>query len=320
MSVGLDTSFDTDGKLTTDFGSVENAYGVWIGPDNKITVAGRTGTNGAIYDVALARYKVSSGLERRIYVQQDANHNVSSISDTFGQVLQRTVYDPQGMPTILSSGWNTTGDSLDWKHYFQGKEFDPVTATYNFNARIYDPSLGRFLQVDRLLYVDGANAYQAMRGNALSWLDPSGLAVKPGPTPLENALQEAKERQRAEKQLAPQQAYDGPTIQAASYRPMPPTPSFWTRAKGLGKAVGAGIELFLTWEVPVLNWAAACHAGSEAGNGSSDRGDIAGRGGVGGDGDQERPGRKLHLDDGVQCSGRGVFDNVSGGEFARERG
>jgi uncharacterized delta-60 repeat protein len=48
----LDTSFDSDGKLTTNFGSSDYAYGVAIQADGKIVVAGMSGG-----DFAVARYE-----------------------------------------------------------------------------------------------------------------------------------------------------------------------------------------------------------------------------------------------------------------------
>ena len=54
----LDTSFDGDGKLTTDFGSVDNAYSVAIQSDGKIVVAGVSNN-----DFALARYTTAGELD-----------------------------------------------------------------------------------------------------------------------------------------------------------------------------------------------------------------------------------------------------------------
>ena len=53
----LDTTFDTDGKATTDFGIGSNDIGhaVALQPDGKIIVAGIT-YNGSNYDIALVRY------------------------------------------------------------------------------------------------------------------------------------------------------------------------------------------------------------------------------------------------------------------------
>ncbi|MBI1897838.1 MAG: hypothetical protein HYS04_15110, partial [Acidobacteria bacterium] len=46
-----------------------------------------------------------NGLEERIYVQQDANFDVTAIISTSGAVLERYIYDPFGSPSFLYSGW-----------------------------------------------------------------------------------------------------------------------------------------------------------------------------------------------------------------------
>jgi len=59
---GLDTSFDTDGKVTTDFGDGEMFYGVAIQSDSKIVAVGYTTANADI-DVAVARYNTDGSLD-----------------------------------------------------------------------------------------------------------------------------------------------------------------------------------------------------------------------------------------------------------------
>lgn len=54
----LDTSFDTDGKLTTNLSGIDIAYGVAIQSDGKIVVAGESGGN-----FALARYSSTGALD-----------------------------------------------------------------------------------------------------------------------------------------------------------------------------------------------------------------------------------------------------------------
>jgi uncharacterized delta-60 repeat protein len=61
----LDTSFDGDGKLTTDFGSLyDHAQSVVVQADGKIVVAGNS-YNGisSYYDIALARYNTDGSLD-----------------------------------------------------------------------------------------------------------------------------------------------------------------------------------------------------------------------------------------------------------------
>ena len=59
----LDNTFDTDGKLTTDFGaSLDQAQSVILQSDGKIVAAGYS-YNGANYDFALARYNTNGSLD-----------------------------------------------------------------------------------------------------------------------------------------------------------------------------------------------------------------------------------------------------------------
>ncbi len=59
----LDTSFDGDGKLTTDFGSFfDFAFSVAIQSDGKIVAAGNSGA-GNTQDFALARYNTNGSLD-----------------------------------------------------------------------------------------------------------------------------------------------------------------------------------------------------------------------------------------------------------------
>ena len=55
---GLDTTFNTDGKVTTDFGSYDEGTAIAIQPDGKVIVAGFSGT-----DFALARYNNDGSLD-----------------------------------------------------------------------------------------------------------------------------------------------------------------------------------------------------------------------------------------------------------------
>jgi uncharacterized delta-60 repeat protein len=58
----LDTTFSGDGKVTTDFGSNEEGFGVAIQGDGKIVTAGRAPVSGTS-DFALARYNANGSLD-----------------------------------------------------------------------------------------------------------------------------------------------------------------------------------------------------------------------------------------------------------------
>lgn len=59
----LDSTFDQDGKLTTDFGGDESAFSLAIQDDGKIVVAGRTRDVNFVHDFALARYNIDGSLD-----------------------------------------------------------------------------------------------------------------------------------------------------------------------------------------------------------------------------------------------------------------
>jgi uncharacterized delta-60 repeat protein len=58
----LDTTFDTDGKVTTDFGSTDRAHSVAIQSDGMIVAVGDS-YSGTDYDFALARYTTAGALD-----------------------------------------------------------------------------------------------------------------------------------------------------------------------------------------------------------------------------------------------------------------
>jgi uncharacterized delta-60 repeat protein len=101
----LDTTFDTDGKVVTPFGSGDDeAYGVAIQADGKIVTAGSY-DNGTDWDFALARY--------------NANGSLDTTFDTDGKVV--TSFGPgydiaygvaiQADGKIVAAGTNGAGDS-----------------------------------------------------------------------------------------------------------------------------------------------------------------------------------------------------------------
>ena len=54
---------------------------------------------------------------------------------------------------------------------------DAEIALYHYKARAYDPTIGRFLQLDPAGFIDGPNRYQYAGGNPLVHTDPTGLFV-----------------------------------------------------------------------------------------------------------------------------------------------
>ena len=172
----LDTSFDGDGKLTTYIRRDGYLYGVAIGPDYKIAAAGYSGTAGyeSTYNFAVARYKVASGLEERLYAQTDANHNVTSISDVFGSVKQRFIYDPYALAVLNSAGQvpaTAMPGCIASRANATMRRPKRTTSTTGSTSRCW----GTMFQADMSGYPDGANRYQFVSNNPIAFTDPSGL-------------------------------------------------------------------------------------------------------------------------------------------------
>ena len=98
-----------------------------------------------------------SGLGRRVFVQQDANWNVTALVGSTGTVLQRADYTPYGIQTILSPSWATATDAYGVPYSFQGGRQDPVTGLVHFSqgnpGRDFDVHLGTVVEQDPAIRV-----------------------------------------------------------------------------------------------------------------------------------------------------------------------
>jgi RHS repeat-associated protein len=116
------------------------------------------------------------------YVQQDANYNVTSISNSSGSIVERYVYDPYGQVTVLTATGVVLGTGMTSSAYgqivgFQGGWTDLITGFVHFNARDLDPWTGQWNTQDPTgaVYVNGPNLGQLEYSNPSSNVDPTGM-------------------------------------------------------------------------------------------------------------------------------------------------
>jgi RHS repeat-associated protein len=134
-------------------------------------------------DTLVLRDQSSAGngtLDQRLYVQQDANGNVTALVDTSGNVLERYLYDAYGAVIVLTPTWGVRSSSAyNWVYLFQGERYDPTTGLYNFRNRDLSPSLMRWLQNDPEGFTAGdANLYRGEGNNPVNSQDPMGEEVQ----------------------------------------------------------------------------------------------------------------------------------------------
>src|SRR5207248_515338 len=128
-----------------------------------------------------------NGLEERLYVQQDANWNVTAVLNTAGVVQERYVEDPYGQASTLAPDWSARGgSSFAWNYLHQGGRYDSTSGLYDFRSRAYSPALGRFVSQDPASFAGGdTNLYRAVGDSPAGYGDPSGLARHRGGEPSE---------------------------------------------------------------------------------------------------------------------------------------
>ncbi|HXJ87334.1 MAG TPA: RHS repeat-associated core domain-containing protein [Candidatus Binatia bacterium] len=134
----------------------------------------------------LAKYAQGRGIDEPLaellsttpsYYEQDALGSVTSLSSASGVLANTYVYGSFGQLTA-SSG--TVTNAL----HYTGRELDLETGVYNYRARYFDPSNGRFLSEDPIRFGGGTNSYRYVTNNPVVFSDPLGLcppAKKNGP-------------------------------------------------------------------------------------------------------------------------------------------
>ena len=102
------------------------------------------------------------------------------VTDHLGSI--RAVTDKDGKKVwsadYLAFGTQYGKDSdtdFEELHSFTGKEYDPDTGLYYYNARWYDSELGRFISEDPAGDPNNPNLYSYTGNNPLRFIDPAGL-------------------------------------------------------------------------------------------------------------------------------------------------
>ena len=129
-------------------------------------------------DALATRVDYASGsVSATYYAQYDANWNVTAIADASYGLLERYIYDPYGVATVLYANWSVRGGSpYGWNSLHQGGRFDVDTNLYHFRHRDYSATLGRWTQTDPIGFEAGdKNFYQYVGNSPGNLVDPSGL-------------------------------------------------------------------------------------------------------------------------------------------------
>ena len=105
----LDTSFDSDGKLTTAVGSTEDvANSIAIQPDGKVVAGGSSIMSGSGQDFALARYHTDGSLDTSF----DSDGKLTTAFSSTEDVVNAIALQPDGK--IVAAGHSPNGFHFDF--------------------------------------------------------------------------------------------------------------------------------------------------------------------------------------------------------------
>jgi len=161
-------------------GTIEIKENITTGKTEFITYIGGDG-----YSAPIALKSDGVNTVSYLYLHRDYQGTILAITDANATVVEKRLFDAWGSIIKVQDGaGNTLAGLTVLDRGYTGHEHLQSVGLINMNARLYDPMLHRFLQVDNYIQdptnTQNYNQYGYVLNNPLKYTDPSGNAFNDG--------------------------------------------------------------------------------------------------------------------------------------------